>query len=140
MNYTVEQAWELVLLALCAWREARDQGRDGMLAVCWAVRNRVMKSGKTWWGDDWEEVMLKRWQFTSFEKSDPNASILPGDPKTDVAWAGALWAAEQAYAGVMNPIGGATHYYNPSVITAPAWVVGATFIKRIGKHSFYEAK
>jgi len=111
-----------------------------MRAVCWAVRNRVVKPGNTWWGDDWEEVILKRWQFTSFEKSDPNVSKLPGDPSKDPSWQQALEAAYDVYRGVGDDITqGATHYYNPdAVLIIPTWVKTATFKCRIGKHMFYQ--
>lgn len=138
---TKEQAWELTLLALCAWREARDQGAEGMLAVCWSVRNRVLKPGKTWWGDDWEEVVLAKAQYSSFNPGDPNATLLPGDPTKDPSWAAALDAAERAYYGLgVDPSLGATHYYATS-IPAPAWTTapGTIFRVQIGAHKFYTA-
>lgn len=137
-------AWEFVLLALCAWREARNQGFNGMLAVCWSIRNRVYRSGKTWWGDDWEEVILKPWQYSSFNKNDPNASLLPGDPAADLTWGSALACAERAYLGTgVDPTLGATHYYNPKVVTTPpAWVTApkTVFKLQIGDHKFYIAE
>jgi spore germination cell wall hydrolase CwlJ-like protein len=142
-KYTRETAWELALLALVVWREASNQGFDGMLAVAWSIRNRVLKPGKTWWGDDWEEVILKRWQYTSMERSDPNATRVPGDPAKDPSWADALRAAELAYLGdAVDPTEGATHYYNPiAVRDTPAWVTaaGTRFVKQIGLHRFYVA-
>ncbi len=141
--FTKPTAWEFILLALCAWREARNQGSVGMLAVAWSIRNRVMKPGKTWWGDDWEDVIEKPWQYSSFNANDPNAKLLPGDPAKDLTWSSALDAAERAYLGLgIDPTGGATHYYNPKVVTTPpAWVSapGTVFIKQIGEHLFYTA-
>jgi N-acetylmuramoyl-L-alanine amidase len=137
-------SWEFILLALCAWREARDQGFNGMLAVCWSVRNRVAKPGKTWWGDDWEEVILKPWQYSSFNPNDPNATKLPGDPANDPSWANALACAERAYLGMgVDPTLGATHYYNPKVVkTSPPWVTApkTVFKTQIGDHYFYVAE
>ncbi len=138
--YTTVTAWQLCLLALCVWREARDQGFTGKLAVAWSIRNRVMKAGKTWWGDTWEEVIEKKWQYSSFNPDDPNAKLLPGDPATDPAWAASLQAAERAWLGFgPDPSQGATHYYNPSMVTAPAWVASATLTVKIQDHSFYIA-
>lgn len=139
--YNKYQAWELSLIALCCWREARNQGFDGMLAVAWSIRNRVMAPGKQWWGEDWEEVLLKRWQYTSFEKTDPNAVLLPGDPSTDKAWKDAIDCADRAYLGAgVDPTNGATHYYAVS-IPPPKWVnaVGTVFKVQIGDHRFYQA-
>ena len=141
-RYDRFQAYELILLAVLVWREARNQSALGKLAVAWSVRNRVFKSGKTWYGDDWEEVVLKRWQYTSFEKSDPNATMLPGDPMKDIAWADSLQVAETAYFGLdTDPTGGATHYYNPAVVAKPAWVSApdTMFKVAIGDHRFYIA-
>lgn len=140
--YNRFSAWEMCLLALCAWREARNQGQDGMLAVCWSIRNRVFKAGKTWWGDDWEEVILHKWQYSSFNPDDPNAKLLPSDPSVDSTWSNALAAAERAYLGWgIDPTRGATHYYNPKIVVAPPWVGSSTtiFKVQIGDHRFYTA-
>lgn len=142
MNYTKEQAWELSLLALCAWREARNQGWDGMLAVAWSVRNRVQKPGKTWWGDDWEAVIEQKWQYSSFNPDDPNAKLLPGDPGKDPVWADALRAAEIAYAGYgVDPTLGSTHYHTIQMNPFPDWVKDprTEFMLQIGSHRFYKA-
>lgn len=140
MTYTKEQSWELCLLALCAWREARDQGLTGMLAVCWSVRNRV--NNPSWWGKDFEDVIEKKFQYSSFNPDDPNDKLLPGDPSKDPAWAAALTAAEAAYTGTgTDPTNGATHYFSVSMKTPPAWVTasGTVFEIQIGAHRFYKA-
>lgn len=142
MSYDLAQAWEVSLLALLVWREARDQDWRGKLAVAFSVRNRVTKGGVKWWGNDWEEIIEKRWQYTSFEKSDPNSSLLPGDPEKDASWKESLAAAEVAYLGVGgDPSQGATHYYNPKVVAKPAWVdaAGTVFRCTVGDHWFYTA-
>lgn len=134
------KAWELSLLALTIWREARNQTNLGMLAVAWSIRNRVMDPKKNWWGNDWEEVMLMRWQYTSHEKSDPNAYKLPGDPNKDTSWSVALDVARKAYYGIgVDPTNGATHYYNPKVVAKPSWVDGAEYKGVFGDHYFYKA-
>lgn len=134
-------AYEFVLMALTAYYEAQDQGAQGMLAVCWAIRNRVMKPGKTWWGDDWEEVVLKKWQFSALAESR-RLDSLPGDPSKNTAWAAALDVAEHCYLGMgVDPTNGATHYYAPKLIEAPAWVSAPGTVKtaEIGDHIFYKA-
>ena len=139
---TNAQMWEFILLALCVWREARNQSLEGKLAVAWSVRNRVKAPGQNWWGETWEQVILKRWQYTSFEKTDPNACLLPGDPATDIAWKDSLSAADLAYHGVGNdPSKGSTHYFNPAVVAPPAWAgaPGSQFIVKIGDHEFWKA-
>lgn len=141
MLYTKEQAWEVCLLALCTWREARDQGYDGMLAVCWSVKNRV--DHPRWWGSGWIGVIQAKWQYSSFNPSDPNAKLLPGNPSTDAPWMEALRAAEMAYTNQGDdPTLGSDHYYDPlTIIPPPGWVTapGTQFMIKIGAHSFYKA-
>lgn len=137
--YTKEQAWELSLLALCAWREARDQGQEGMLAVCWSIRNRV--NNPSWWGKSWREVIQKKWQFSSFNHGDPNAELLPATD--DPVWPLALDAAEIAYAGQgSDPTLGSSHYYATTMKAPPDWAAapGTVFKIQIGGHRFYLAK
>ena len=141
-SYTYLESYELILLAILIWREARNQPIEGKRAVAWSVRNRVLKPGKTWYGDDWEEVVLKPWQYTSFEKSDPNSSKLPADPSKDAAWADSLLVADEVYRGLgTDPTAGATHYYNPKAVAKPTWVdaPGSTYKCTIGDHWFYVA-
>jgi hypothetical protein len=91
------ESWNLSLLALCGWREARNQGRLGMTAVCWSVRNRVSHPAIHWWGQSWPGVILHPYQYSSFNHDDPNALLLPSDPASDSSWADALQAAENVY-------------------------------------------
>lgn len=137
-QFTRTQAWELCLVALCVWREARNQPFEGKLAVAWSIRNRVAK--KSWMGKDWEEVVLKKWQYSSFNPNDPNAVLLPGDPVNDKAWADSLVCAERAYLGIgVDPSLGSTHYHTKSI--HPAWVddKATVFKVEIGDHRFYVA-
>lgn len=129
------------MLAIAIYREAANQDYIGKLAVGWSIRNRVMKPGATWWGDDWETVILKPWQYSSFNANDPNAVKIPGDPANDQAWASSLLAAQVAYTGTgTDPVDSATHYYNPKAVKGtPAWVATAKFVKTIGDHWFYIA-
>lgn len=134
------QAWEYCLLALCVWREARGESWQGKLGVAWSIRNRVMRPGQTWWGDDWETVILKRWQYSSFNADDPNARLIPGDPTTDFSWAQCLSVAEDVYSNsVADPTNGATHYHAASMNPPPKWAETAQFKVQLGNHLFYIA-
>lgn len=137
MNYTKEQSCELFMLALCCWREARNQGLIGMSAVAWTVRNRVLNP--SWWGTGWIDVILKPYQYSSFNQNDPNVSKLPKDPHVDPDFLLALQAADQVYQGLGDdPTDGATHYYS-TTIAEPQWVGHATYTVQIGAHRFYRA-
>lgn len=139
--YNAKQAYELSLLAITVWREARGEGFEGMLAVAWSIRNRVKKPGKKWWGNDWEEVVLKRWQYEANLPERPN--LLPGDPDVDKSFGMALAAAEDAYntESGPDPVAGATHYYAWKLMPEPAWVKAkdTKFVRQIGGHRFYIA-
>lgn len=106
------------LLALCCWREARGESLDAKIAQCWSVKNRV--EHPAWWGHDWQSVILKPWQFSSFNANDPNAEKWPEDE--DPAWGECVQAAEAVFLGrVTDPTNGATHYYDTSIGFPKAW-------------------
>lgn len=106
------------LLTLCCWREARGESLNAKIAQCWAVKNRVEKPG--WWGHDWHTVILKPWQFSSFNKNDPNSEKWPEDD--DPAFEQCVQAAEAVMLGtVEDPTNGSTHYYDTSIEFPRAW-------------------
>jgi N-acetylmuramoyl-L-alanine amidase len=140
-NSTYSHVWSYVLLALCAWREARNQGRDGMRAVCWTVRNRVMTRPEHWWGATYPAVILGPWQYSSFHQGDPQCTLFPFEPKNDPAWQDALEVADEVFLGIGDdPTKGATHYYADS-IPPPSWAQSpdTVFTVQIGAHRFYKA-
>ena len=147
MTLDKRSAWKFSLLALAAWREGRDQGYNGMVAICWSIRNRAFAPGFNWWGNDWDEVILKPWQYSSFNANDPNATKMPDSKKDSLSWNTALDAAEVVFdawldKSIKDPTNGATHYYNPkAVASTPKWVTDPTtvFLCQIGDHLFYRA-
>lgn len=128
------QAWEFSLLSLCLWREARGETYRGKVAVAWAIKNRVQKP--SWWGRTYPSVILKPWQFSSFNGNDPNAVKFPAE--TDESWQTCLAIAEDVYADIAaDPTGGATHYH--ALTVSPDWAKTAQFKVEIGNHRFYIA-
>src|SRR5258708_39654967 len=63
------------LLALSVWREARGEVYDAKFAVACSIRNRV--NHPCWWGKMYHEVILEKWQYSSFDPSDPNSTKFP---------------------------------------------------------------
>jgi N-acetylmuramoyl-L-alanine amidase len=62
-------------LALCAWKEARGEGVEGMRAVMHAIVNRV-----TAWGETIHNVIYGKNQFTSMSvPTDPEFNLEPSD-------------------------------------------------------------
>ncbi|MFZ0736811.1 MAG: cell wall hydrolase [Candidatus Acidiferrales bacterium] len=129
------QAYELALLFLCIWREARGVSFPAQLGVGWSVRNRVM-SGILWWGQGWDGIILHPYQYSSFNASDPNSTKIPyeDDPSFD----NCMLAATEAYSGTgTDPTQGATSYYS-SDIAAPAWAATMTFTVQLDSLLFFK--
>jgi N-acetylmuramoyl-L-alanine amidase len=124
-----------VLLALVVWREARGEIEAAKVGVAWTIRNRVMKPG--WWGTSWISVILKPFQFSSFNHSDPNATKMPDED--DHSWDDSLNAAYSVYTlGVNDPTGGATHYFDKSLDSnPPSWAAELSHKCDIGNLHFY---
>lgn len=138
--FSREQAYEFALLAIVIWREAQNQSERTIWGVAWSIRNRVLTPGKTWWGDDWEDVILKKWQYSSFNPGDPNSVKFP--MPDDPSWKLCLMVAESVYLGLgIDPTNGATHYYDDSIAAnPPAWSSPARsqFKVKLGAMHFYK--
>jgi len=65
----------LDLMKLCVWREARGEGMLGKRGVAQVIQNRA--NDPSWWGHDIRSVILKPWQFSSFNMADPNSEKWP---------------------------------------------------------------
>jgi spore germination cell wall hydrolase CwlJ-like protein len=126
--------YELALLALVAWREARGEGEAGLIAVCWAIRNRV--EHPKWWGDSYSTVIVKPWQFSSMTApGDPMLLKWPVQP--DEVFGQCLEIADGVIHGTIpNPIGEADSYY-ATTIKAPYWAKEEQFVVQIGRHKYF---
>jgi N-acetylmuramoyl-L-alanine amidase len=130
VELTLQQAYQLALLALCIWREARGEPIEAKRGVAWVVRNRA--TNPSWWGGpSFSSVILKLWQFSSFNHTDPNATKWPAD--SDPSWVDSLSAAAQAFAGLdEDPTLGATHYFDKSLdANPPAWATDGSMTKTV---------
>ena len=67
------------ILARTLWGEARGESLAGQIAVAWTIRNRV-KDGKdkSWWGEGYASVCQKPYQFSCWNRNDPNFAYLSG--------------------------------------------------------------
>jgi spore germination cell wall hydrolase CwlJ-like protein len=107
------------LLAKTIQAEAGGEGYTGMLAVGAVISNRVNASG---FGDSIQDVILKPGQFsawnsvTGYAKGKGGVNMDKIKPSKD-----AYAAADAILSGDFeSPVGGATHYYNPSIVE-PKW-------------------
>jgi N-acetylmuramoyl-L-alanine amidase len=128
------------ILARTLWGEARGESLAGQIAVAWTIRNRVFDGkAKSWWGEGYAGVCLQAWQFSCWNKNDPNYAYLSGaKPIPAAQYAQALKAADQVMAGtVPDPTGGATHYYATTMPKPPTWAKSAKQTLRLGQHVFF---
>lgn len=129
------------ILARTLWGEARGESLAGLVAVAWTVRNRV-DDGKTWswWGEGYAGVCQKPYQFSCWNKNDPNYAYLSGAKQIPFReLAQARIAADQVIDGkVPDPTGGATHYYAIAMKTPPAWATNAKQSLKLGGHMFFK--
>ena len=128
------------IFARTLWGEARGEGLAGQIAVAWTIRDRVDDGKeKSWWGEGYAGVCLKPWQFSCWNKNDPNYPQLSGARQIPFReLARARIAADQVIDGqVSDPTGGATHYYATTMPKPPTWANGARETARLGHHVFF---
>lgn len=127
---------EKQLLAMCLFGEARGQPAQTRNGIGHAIINRALHPA--WWGKTLTGVILKAWQFSSFngpetipkikpEHIDPNYQKLRDPLRYEAEW---VWehccqSAELVYRRfqgeqIEDPVIGANHYYDTS-IPAPTW-------------------
>ena len=131
---------EIDILARTLWGEARGEGEQGMKAVACVVLNRVKKAqnmgGNFWWGHDIQSVCLKPWQFSCWNRNDPNREKMRHITKQDPFFFQALLVAKQAIDGELIDITcGADHYH--TIYIHPFWSKEHKPVCQIGHHLFY---
>ncbi len=130
---------EIDILARTLWGEARGEGSDGMAAVASVILNRTkiaQEKGKFWWGNNLIQICQKPYQFSCWNRSDPNFRKLNEVDESDLYFKTALRVSRRALAGTLRDTTyGATHYHAESV--SPYWSKNATPTAQIGNHIFY---
>jgi len=140
---TIEQFYDEIsgdVLARTLWGEARGEGCAGMQAVANVVMNRVRiaeKSESFWWGNNVIQVCQKPYQFSCWNRSDPNFKKLQEVDSKNLYFATAQRIAQRALAGVLEDIThGATHYHTRGC--EPYWAHDKKNCAEIGHHVFYD--
>ena len=131
-----QQSYEFALLVIAIYREARGEVLEAKRGVGWSIRNRVLKP--SWWGIGWDGVILHPFQYSSFNRDDPNATKIPY--LSDPSMADCLTAAEDAYNGTgLDPTLGATSYFDRSLdANPPSWAAEMTHTVDLGGLHFYK--
>ena len=122
------------ILARTLYGEARGEPPMGKVAVASVILNRV--AANSWYGGTVEEVCLKPFQFSTWNKNDPNLPKIKAVTESDPVFAECLFVAKYALAGLFeDPTNGATHYHASGV--TPNWAEGKAPVIEIGRHAFY---
>ena len=119
--------YRMFLEALCLWREARGESRDGKIGVLSVIRNRAADPR---WPDNTSDVILQRKQFSSFNLGEPNSILFPKE--TDPSW---LECVEVVMSDPPDVTDGAVYYF-ADYIPAPWWSKNLTITVKIGRHVF----
>lgn len=131
--------------ALCAWKEARGEGVDGMRAVLCVLKNRVGYQG---FAKNLHDVIYGKNQFTSMSvPSDPEFNLDPED--NDSTFAAAMEMATALFGDGSNdppsdPARNAHYYANLHLTPTDGWfykniVLGQyhPITAQIGRHTFF---
>ena len=130
---------ELFYLAATMWGEARSEGKRGMAMVGHVVMNRkhVQYRG----GDSIKEIVLQPYQFSCWNKKDPNRKYLNRNYLESLSgedrerWEQAKELARHIYNGSRDYTGGALHYHTKQV--KPFWQSAYDVTLKAGNHIFY---
>jgi spore germination cell wall hydrolase CwlJ-like protein len=127
------------VLARTIYGEARGESVRGQEAVAAVIVNRAAlaaRRGGWWWGDDIASVCRKPYQFSCWNKGDPNRARIEAVGEGDPVFQTCLRIARRAVAGTLDdPTRGATHYHTKAVY--PPWARGRAPCAEIGQHLFY---
>lgn len=131
---------EVDILARTIWGEARGEGKAGMEAVAMVICNRAAVArtrGGYWWGNSVIEVCLKPYQFSCWNRNDPNHQKLLSITRDDPVFETARRIAHRVLLGfIKDGTKGATHYHARSIM--PSWAKGQQPCAVIGRHVFYK--
>ena len=133
---------EIDTLARTIWGESRGEGMEGMAAVACVIMNRVRiakAKGEYWWGNSIIQICQKPYQFSCWNKDDPNYLVLLAVDTRNLEFATALRIARRAMAGALaDKTNGATHYHAAGM--SPYWIKGFRPCAVIGRHIFYRCE
>lgn len=132
------------IVARTIYGEARGEYArvDGGISSLIAVGNVIMNRQKqqTWFGKTVREVCLKPWQFSCWNPTDPNLSLLL-EPLGGKIYSRCQEVAEGVIRGSWPDLtGGCDHYHALTMKSLPKWSLNAHPKFRVGQHIFYDLR
>lgn len=133
--------YEVFIMALMIWREARGESVIAQMQVGWTVINRVRHP--TWWGNNIVAVTKKKWQYSSINApGDKQLGLWP--ELDDQIFYSCMDLAEKMVDNMIPsgqvPFPHADSYYDESLVLAnklPPWATQDKFSGQIGHLYFY---
>ncbi len=134
---------EMSVLSRTIYGEARGEyvKKDGGLAALIAVANVIMNRVRlqTWFGKTIFEVCKKPWQFSCWNPSDPNYSLLLKEDLNDSIFLVCQQVAQGViYKNWPDLTKGADHYHSVKIQSFPKWAQGCQPKIQLGNHLFYQ--
>jgi spore germination cell wall hydrolase CwlJ-like protein len=132
----------LNILARTIYGEARGEyhskdNLDSLIAIGNVVMNRVAE--QTWFGKSISEVCLKPYQFSCWNKNDPNRDVILHVQNNNEVFKVCIDVAEKVINGTYDDVtNGANSYYSTDLKVPPKWADESKFTVQIGKHKFYK--
>jgi spore germination cell wall hydrolase CwlJ-like protein len=124
------------VLARTLWGEARGEGERGMQAVANVIMNRA--DNPRWWGRTVIQVCHRPWQFSAWNKNDPNRRLLLAVTDRDLQFRLALDLATRAVNRQLPDLTlNSDHFHATWMTRPPTWARGRTPTVTIGRHVFF---
>lgn len=135
---------DIDILARTLYGEARGEypRTDGGLAALIAVANVVCNraSERTWYGTSVADVCLKPFQFSCWNKGDPNRALIESvKAEQDALFNICCKVSENVINRIWPDLTAASnHYYATSMSTPPDWAKNQTPRFILGRHRFFK--
>lgn len=135
---------DVEIMARTLYGEARgdfgrmEGGLGSLIGVANVIMNRFHHQG--WFGKTIKEVCLKPYQFSCWNKSDPNRSVITSvTPQSSPVFRQCLDVAEHIVNGSWPDLTkGADHYYALWLPRSPQWAYKHKPVVKIGHHVFFK--
>ncbi len=133
---------DIDILARTIWGEARGEGAIGMQAVANVVMNRYQLAISNpayakQFGSTIAEICQKPWQFSVWNKGNPNLNKMLLLTPSDRSFRQALDIARKAVTGELTDVTNGADHYRTAYVN-PRWSRGKKPTKIIKSHLFFK--